>query len=196
MPENTSTLKDAVLSPYWEEDYPSRIDLGKDKYGGPFTFEEVEDVKTILRLIPFIMCVSVYMIATQSKSHEESFEQSTTINWLTHSSFKKCFYLAGFLSTFGLPAYQFIIYPIFYNYIPGILRRIGMAICFMLLSLASSSVLQLTHANNTCITINDTIIDPVNSYWQMVPNLSYALSCVIYLYSFMPSLSCVRARFK
>ena len=27
---------------YWEEDIPSRIDLGKSKYGGPFTTEQVE----------------------------------------------------------------------------------------------------------------------------------------------------------
>ena len=31
---------------YWEEDVSSRIDLGKSKYGGPFTTEQVEDVKT------------------------------------------------------------------------------------------------------------------------------------------------------
>ena len=65
-----------------------------------------------------------------------------------------------------------------------------MAMCFMLLSLASSSVLQLAQANSTCITINDTIIDPVNSYWQMVPNLSYALSFLIYLYSFIEFVMC------
>ena len=41
---------------YWDDDYPSRIDLGKDKYGGPFSFEEVEDVKTVLRLIPVAIC--------------------------------------------------------------------------------------------------------------------------------------------
>ena len=33
---------------YWENDIPSRIDLGKEKYGGPFTYEQVEDVKTTL----------------------------------------------------------------------------------------------------------------------------------------------------
>ena len=38
---------------YWEEDIPSRIDLGKSKYGGPFTTEQVENVKTTLRLIAF-----------------------------------------------------------------------------------------------------------------------------------------------
>ena len=36
---------------YWENDIPSRIDLGKEKYGGPFTYEEVEDVKTMFRLL-------------------------------------------------------------------------------------------------------------------------------------------------
>ena len=40
-PENRSALT------YWEEEAPSRLDLGKEKYGGPFTEEEVEDVKTV-----------------------------------------------------------------------------------------------------------------------------------------------------
>uniref|UniRef100_A0A1X7SJY2 Uncharacterized protein n=1 Tax=Amphimedon queenslandica TaxID=400682 RepID=A0A1X7SJY2_AMPQE len=33
-PENRSALT------YWEEEAPSRLDLGKNKYGGPFTEEE------------------------------------------------------------------------------------------------------------------------------------------------------------
>ena len=36
---------------YCEDELPSRIDFGKSKYGGPFTTEQVEDVKTFLRLI-------------------------------------------------------------------------------------------------------------------------------------------------
>ena len=40
---------------YWENDIPSRIDLGKDKYGGPFTYEQVEDVKTLFRLSLLIL---------------------------------------------------------------------------------------------------------------------------------------------
>ena len=38
---------------YWEEDIPSRIDLGKSRYGGPFTTEQVEDVKTFFRVLAF-----------------------------------------------------------------------------------------------------------------------------------------------
>ena len=44
-PENRSAFT------YWEEDIPPRIDLGKNKYGGPFTTEEVEDTKTFLRIL-------------------------------------------------------------------------------------------------------------------------------------------------
>ena len=40
---------------YWENDTPSRIDLGKDKYGGPYTYEEVEDVKSFFRLLLLIL---------------------------------------------------------------------------------------------------------------------------------------------
>ena len=33
---------------YWENKIPSRVDLGKRKYGGPFSEEDVENVKNIL----------------------------------------------------------------------------------------------------------------------------------------------------
>ena len=45
---------------YWEEDVPSRMDLGKSRYGGPFTTEQVEDVKTILRLLP--LCLTLWLL--------------------------------------------------------------------------------------------------------------------------------------
>ena len=50
-PKNPSALT------YWEEDYPSQLDLGKEKYGVPFTEEQVENVKTLLRLTPLLICV-------------------------------------------------------------------------------------------------------------------------------------------
>ena len=43
---------------YWENYTPSRIDLGKEKYGGPFTYEQVEDVKTMFRLL--LLMVSLF----------------------------------------------------------------------------------------------------------------------------------------
>ena len=42
---------------YWEDGPPSRLDMGKDKYGGPFTNEQVEDVKTFFRLLYSLACI-------------------------------------------------------------------------------------------------------------------------------------------
>ena len=36
---------------YCEDELPSHIDFGKNKYGGPLTTEQVEDVKTFLRCL-------------------------------------------------------------------------------------------------------------------------------------------------
>ena len=47
---------------YREEDIPSRIDLGMSKYGGPFTLEEVEDVKTFFRLLLVMICLGGYTL--------------------------------------------------------------------------------------------------------------------------------------
>ena len=48
---------------YIDEEHPSRLDFGKHKFGGPFTEEEVEDVKTVFRLtllfaafLPALLC--------------------------------------------------------------------------------------------------------------------------------------------
>ena len=35
---------------YCENEQPTRLDYGKSKYGGPFTTEQVEDVKTFWRV--------------------------------------------------------------------------------------------------------------------------------------------------
>ena len=53
---------------YWEEDIPRRIDLGKNKYGGPFTNEEVEDTKTFLRILPLLLCLFGYHLAGNGNS--------------------------------------------------------------------------------------------------------------------------------
>ena len=57
-PENgTVPVKTGRLATmtYCEDELPSRIDFGKNKYGGPFSTEQVEDVKTVLRHIPLVI---------------------------------------------------------------------------------------------------------------------------------------------
>ena len=44
---------------YSEDEVISRIDYGKSKYGGPFTIEQVEDVKTFYKALPLVIMYSI-----------------------------------------------------------------------------------------------------------------------------------------
>ena len=43
---------------YWEDNPPSRMDFGKVKYGGPFTTEQVEDVKILIKTLGLVFVIS------------------------------------------------------------------------------------------------------------------------------------------
>ena len=62
---------------YWEEDIPRCIDLGKSKYGGPFTNEEVEDTKTFLRILPLLLCLFGYHLAGDGYSATEQIQKTS-----------------------------------------------------------------------------------------------------------------------
>uniref|UniRef100_A0A1X7VC78 Major facilitator superfamily (MFS) profile domain-containing protein n=1 Tax=Amphimedon queenslandica TaxID=400682 RepID=A0A1X7VC78_AMPQE len=77
-PENRSALT------YWEEEAPSRLDLGKDKYGGPFTEEEVEDVKTVFRMLPlFIAIIGFSLIDNPSWDYDSNAELMSCLSETT-----------------------------------------------------------------------------------------------------------------
>ena len=54
---------------YCEDEWPSRLDLGKQKYGGPFTVEQVEDVKAFLGILKaLISIVPLFMLQFVSET--------------------------------------------------------------------------------------------------------------------------------
>ncbi|XP_064403778.1 solute carrier family 15 member 4-like [Halichondria panicea] len=107
---------------YWEEDIPSRMDLGKSRYGGPFTTEEVEDVKTFFKIL--IISVPIFIISCSLSP--EVYMQSL-------DGFANC--EAGFIFAVTYSptwviiivtlVYEFCIYPLLRNRLPSILKRIG-----------------------------------------------------------------------
>ena len=126
-PENRSALT------YWEEEAPSRLDLGKDKYGGPFIEEEVEDVKTVFHILPLfigivgcILCYDFYWSAI------DSFKLPTCLA-VTDFQYRFC-------SDILMLVYLFFIRVCFYKYIPSMLTRMSVGI-FLALTVTVSKVI-------------------------------------------------------
>ena len=177
---------------YWEDNYPSRLDLGKEKYGGPFSEEEVEDVKTVLRLIPLIIiCALVYTLAWEILAVPEHLLPANDKYMQCLSTQSTLPYIAV---TILVPIYQFLIYPLFYKYIPSMLKRIGLGLVFALLTTLSYALIVLVgHVeknSNNCVTLNEdeyntTYQLPVDYHWVMIPQI---LTGITYFFIFITSL--------
>ena len=142
---------------YCEDEPPVRMDFGKSKYGGPFTTEQVEDVKTFLRLLIVIFVSgslpgpSLFLAYAESKLTNQFLD--------THEIVEGCYtakdlsflnYGCGILA---IPLYDFFICPIFYKYIPSLSSYWKVLLGFILLMMKMLGFIIIdlisTHANNT-----------------------------------------------
>ena len=128
---------------YWKEDIPSRMDLGKMKYGGPFTTEQVEDVKTILRLLTitvsfcFVGLSFYFPVATDISVHIYIGSTHCDSSFLLNSPVE--------YSLLGTFAYEFFVYPLVRNKLPSILKRIGVVSLMIITVSFVCFVLKLAH---------------------------------------------------
>ena len=133
-PENRSALT------YWEEEAPSRLDLGKDKYGGPFSEEEVENVKTVFCMIPLFISMIGFGCT------DEKYWKIMTGNVLT-GPFISCLISLNFFD-FLTPSALFIFYFLLrlclHKYISSMLKRIGLGLLFAVCSMVSYTVILLS----------------------------------------------------
>ena len=114
---------------YIDEEHPSRIDFGKRKFGGPFTEEEVEDVKTVFRLIP-ILFVSVFgAFLTLDLYDQLSLHAIPTTDqtlFCVQNLKSTLSYAAAFML---IPVYRFIFRPLISRYIPSMLAVMAAGLC-------------------------------------------------------------------
>ena len=115
---------------YWEESAPSRLDLGKDKYGGPFTEEEVEDVKTFFRYLPLLVCLFGYT-AVIIFSPSFSITSNTDRSKAMYSCLSENGSLTYLTISISLIIYKVVFSKCCYKYVPSMLKRIGLYCCFV-----------------------------------------------------------------
>ena len=175
---------------YIDEEQPhSRLDFGKHKFGGPFTEEEVENVKTVFRLMPLLVAVAGSALVFNERYDQFSLHaiQSTT---LIRSCFDKMQNNVGYITGFILiPVYRFIVYPFIKKYIPSMLKIMGTGIFLCLITtvvkLVVSSVGHFYSNASNCIfddkTATGTI--PIPIYWVFIVEFVNGVSVIVMLCS-------------
>ena len=154
---------------YWEDKPYTRIDLGKAKYGGPFTTEQVEDVKVFFRLLPTIsfFCLlggQIYVLGSPLSVADYRIKSCTETTTKTYMA--KCYkenilqYSVWGIIFLFVPLFEFILYPLVLKCKSciniGILQKlfIGVLLLFFFevgcLTLDIYSTLTTTNHNDTC----------------------------------------------
>jgi len=154
---------------YCEDELPSRLDLGKSKYGGPFTTEQVEDVKVFIGILKVIFLIGpIFMIQTVLEISLFLFAQHDILFFKPHKngslhlyghmvhiegSVRYIFISNGLLSpllvVISIPIYLYCIRPYILFHIPGMLKRIGIGMILMILSLMIAFTMDMiVHANH------------------------------------------------
>ena len=118
---------------YWEDDIPSRIDLGKSKYGGPFTTEQVEDVKTVLKILVILLPLSIDLTALDSSMLLLIRPLSLTSSNCTSGLLYSLTYSPWLSFIIASMVYEFGVYPAVRNKLPNSLRQIGSTAFFILI---------------------------------------------------------------
>ena len=183
--KNKAPVNRSALT-YWEEDIPSRIDLGKSKYGGPFTTEQVEDVKTIFKLlvvsVPFSMISFITFLSVF-----QDYGQAYVFPGISRFSSIILFYFTYCVCwcvVIGTLVYEFVIYPFARNKLPSILKRIGtVSFVTIVLNLVSLvlSVLRLYHC-----TVNTEV-------WQQVVLQAMSGLLIFVLFSAVLEFVCAQS---
>ena len=160
---------------YWEESAPSRLDLGKDKYGGPFTEEEVEDVKTFFRFLPLLVCLfGVTVVASAIALPSLHVSNNIVGNCILYSESIIYVILSILLGT-----YKIVFSKRCYKYAPSMLKRIGLGLCLLLLYVIVLIAMDLQDYNtaNNC-TLSHTVYNDTTTIDYVFVQVSRITRCI------------------
>ncbi|XP_064384931.1 uncharacterized protein LOC135333849 [Halichondria panicea] len=133
-----------------EDDIPTGLDLGKDKYGGPFTTEQVENVKSFFGIVVILLSIGPFFTADIAaapflsilRNHMEAegpfYMPDNRVKYIFYSIFTNGGTLYPVFIVVFVPIFLKFIYPLFQKYSLGILRRIGIGLCLITVSLFCS----------------------------------------------------------
>ena len=140
---------------YSDDVRPSRIDFAKQKYGGIFTTEVVEDVKTFLQILLMLLAITPMFCFEVSTSYlfpiyglhlgkNVSVSIECTYEWMLFESGT----LSPIISVVAIPLYILLVYPHIKRWVPRIMYRMGIGMVLKVTAVITMFIIQVV-ANST-----------------------------------------------
>ena len=150
--KNKYPLNRSALT-YWEEVKPSRINLGKAKYGGPFLEKDVESVKTYFCLLSLVAVVTMTAFPYLNLGRIET-EKVSLIQCFVY----RTYFIYYGLNIIFIPLYLYIIKPYCFPQVRiSMLKRIGIGIALVVLSKLGYVALDLYITVPVYVDYNETV---------------------------------------
>ena len=158
---------------FCDNERPSRLDFGKQRYGGPYTTEHVEDVKVMLNM--FKILITIGPVFTLEAAACFSFLKHISSHTKPHDHANpvfKMFIRRGLIvplcKVLCIPIWICIFKPLLSKYYPNIFKRMGIALSFLTISFIVYFVYDILDYNNSD--------DLNNSYNACSRNITYVLN--------------------
>ena len=148
VPERRSALT------YWEEEIPSRINLGKSKYGGPFSTEEVENTKTLFRMVLLLLSLFGLQFSDNGYSEVTILVRKLCPSGIIFTSvLSSSNVFQSLVIIITVPILHYVILPHFQSHLPNMLRRLGFCLSVIFIQELIGIVIVMIASlkyNNTC----------------------------------------------
>ena len=134
---------------------PSRLDLGKERYGGPFTTEQVEDVKSFGRI--FLLMLSLFGLSLLLGSNGQMgdiYDDYYNGNGTKIFSFVAVkmgdSYAIYYVIIIGIPVYMCLIRLCLRHPLPNMLKKLGIGLLMIIVALVLTTIyIALMHMTYT-----------------------------------------------
>ena len=180
---------------------PSRMDLAKQRYGGPFTTEQVEDVKSFLRIFLLLVSLLAFRFQDESGITSNHIRALASPEQMEEYGFNfitiQIFGMSIFVIFVGIPIYQLFVKPLFYRYLTTMLKRMFIGLVLQILCLCTLQVLEgflahhieTTYSVDACsyydnltlrlIVSNNSTQLPFSYQWVMIPQMLTGLNFLL-----------------
>ena len=192
---------------YCEDEMPSRLDLAKSKYGGPFTTEEVEDVKTFFRMLVvigstllFFITTALYLVSSWEIDHNINNGLTSCMEVVIHLSYSNATF-----SILIIPLYETLIYPTVKNKLPSMLQRVvigaSLTLALSVIQQSMDVVRGILHSPGSCMfnsqSNNSTILDPLHVYTSVdvLSNVLVAIQLIVFCAAIL-EFTCAQAPYR